>query len=109
MNDTVPLWTPSPEFIAKSPMYAFMQRCNEAFGLSLQDYAGLHAWSIAEREQFWCTLWDFCDVRGERGGRALADGDFMLKARFFPDARLNFAENLLRNTGEGDALILPDI
>jgi len=105
MNDTVPLWTPSPEFIEKSPMYAFMQRCNETFGLSLQDYASLHAWSIAEREQFWSTLWDFCSVRGERGERALADGDLMLKARFFPDARLNFAENLLRNTSEGDALI----
>ncbi|MGV2102579.1 acetoacetate--CoA ligase [Rhizobium sp. 21-4511-3d] len=105
MNDTVPLWTPSREFIEKSPMYAFMQRCNEAFGLSLQDYAGLHAWSIAEREHFWSTLWDFCGVRGERGERVLADGDLMLKARFFPDARLNFAENLLRNSGEGDALI----
>ncbi|MET3853558.1 acetoacetate--CoA ligase [Rhizobium sp. OAE497] len=105
MNDTVPLWTPSREFIEKSPMHAFMQRCNEAFGLSLQDYAGLHAWSIAEREHFWSTLWDFCGVRGERGERVLADGDLMLKARFFPDARLNFAENLLCNTGEGDALI----
>ncbi|QRM43022.1 acetoacetate--CoA ligase [Rhizobium sp. BG4] len=105
MNDTVPLWTPSREFIEKSPMHAFMQRCNEAFGLSLQDYAGLHAWSIAEREHFWSTLWDFCGVRGERGERVLADGDLMLKARFFPDARLNFAENLLRNSGEGDALI----
>ncbi len=105
MNDIGPLWTPSREFIEASPMYAFMQHCNAGFGLALDDYAGLHAWSIAEREKFWAALWDFCGVRGDRGDRVLADGDLMLKARFFPDARLNFAENLLSTEGEGDALI----
>ncbi len=50
-------------------------------------------------------MWDHCGVIGEKGARALIHGDRMLEARFFPDATLNFAENLLRNTGSGDALI----
>jgi acetoacetyl-CoA synthetase len=82
-----------------------MQACNRNFGLSLSSYADLHAWSVAERESFWTAIWDFCDVRGDRGARALVDGDAMLDARFFPDATLNFAENLLSGEGAGEAII----
>jgi acetoacetyl-CoA synthetase len=82
-----------------------MQECNLNFGLSLASYADLHAWSVAERESFWTAIWDFCDVRGDRGTRALVDGEAMLDARFFPDASLNFAENLLSGEGAGEAII----
>ncbi|KQV68321.1 acetoacetate--CoA ligase [Rhizobium sp. Root1220] len=105
MRDDKPLWVPSRASIEASPMYAFMQRCNRDFGLSMANFHDLHAWSVANREQFWTQVWDFCAVRGERGGRALLDGDVMLDARFFPDARLNFAENLLSGKGAGDAII----
>ncbi|NLS00160.1 acetoacetate--CoA ligase [Rhizobium sp. P38BS-XIX] len=105
MQDQQLLWTPSEEFRHKSPMFAFMQECNRRFGLSMSDFNGLHAWSIADRENFWTAIWDFCGVKGERGERALINGDQMLDARFFPDAELNFAENLLSRSGEGDALV----
>ncbi len=105
MQDQPPLWTPSEDFRRRSPMFVFMQECNRRFGLSLSDFAGLHAWSIADRENFWTAVWDFCGLKGERGDRALVDGDVMLDARFFPDAKLNFAENLLSRSGEGDALV----
>ena len=45
------------------------------FAESLPDYAALHAWSIAERAEFWSAVWDFCGVLGERGERASVDGD----------------------------------
>ena len=65
------------------------------------DYDALWRWSITEQPAFWAALWDFCGVVGERGGRVLVDGDRMPGARYFPDARLNFAENLLRrHTGD---------
>jgi acetoacetyl-CoA synthetase len=86
-------------------MHVFMEACNERFGLSLSDFEGLHAWSIAERENFWTAVWDFCGIRGDRGDRALTNADDMLEARFFPDASLNFAENLLVRAGDSDALI----
>ncbi len=52
-------------------------------------------------------MWDFCGVKGERGADTLVNGDRMLEARFFPEARLNFAENLLSGSGQGDAHDFP--
>src|SRR5690606_33272077 len=54
---------------------------------------------------FWPLVWDFCGLIGERGERVLVDGDRMPGARFFPDARLNFAENLLKKSGPSEALV----
>ncbi|MGY4230305.1 hypothetical protein ACVMIH_007666 [Bradyrhizobium sp. USDA 4503] len=48
-----------------------------------KDYEALYAWSIAERCDFWSEVWDYCSVKGDRGGRALIHGDDMLAARFF--------------------------
>ncbi|WP_064693879.1 acetoacetate--CoA ligase [Rhizobium aegyptiacum] len=105
MQDDKPLWVPSAETVAASPIHAFIERCNGEFGLSLSDFEDLHAWSVAEREKFWSSVWEFCGVKGERGAEVLVDGDSMLGARFFPDATLNFAENLLAGRGEADAII----
>jgi acetoacetyl-CoA synthetase len=69
------------------------------------DYASLHAWSVAEPSSFWDAVWDFCGVLGGKGARVLVDGDRMPGAQFFPDARLNYAENLLRRHGTEPAVI----
>jgi len=100
-----PLWSPTPERVAGSAMTAFMKRAREASGREIVDYDALHAWSIDDREAFWPLVWEFGGVIGERGDRVLVDGERMPGARFFPDARLNFAENLLRKTGPDDALV----
>ncbi|HET7547860.1 MAG TPA: acetoacetate--CoA ligase [Usitatibacter sp.] len=100
-----PLWAPAPESIAASHMAAFMKLVNQRHGLALADYPALYAWSIASLEDFWRAMWDYGGVIGERGERVLIDGDRMPGARFFPDATLNFAENLLRGKGDGEALV----
>src|SRR5215471_19062858 len=106
MADT-PLWTPSAERIAASNLTAFIELVNGRHGLSLRDYPGLHAWSIANLEGFWAALWDYGGVIGDKGGRVLADADKMPGARFFPDGKLNYAENLLR-TRSGDGKPVDD-
>jgi acetoacetyl-CoA synthetase len=100
-----PLWIPSPERAAASHMAAFMKRVAERHGVELRDYAGLHAWSVTNLEAFWVALWDYGGVIGERRGPVLVERDRMPGARFFPDARLNFAENLLRHRHGSDALV----
>ena len=70
-----PLWTPSPERIARTRLAQFMQRAGHG------DYAALHRWSIEDREAFWNLLWDFCAVRGEKGATTLVDGERMPGAR----------------------------
>ena len=105
MNDSEPLWSPSDEQREAAPMTDFMKRAAAASGRAIADFDALHAWSVEDREGFWPLIWDYCGVVGERGDRILVDGDKMPGARFFPDARLNFAENLLKKTGASDALV----
>jgi acetoacetyl-CoA synthetase len=79
---------------------------NARHGIALRDYAGLHRWSVEQPEHFWREVWDFGGVIATRQGeRVLADADRMPGARFFPDAELNYAENLLRRGDEGDAIV----
>ncbi|WP_026226916.1 acetoacetate--CoA ligase [Hoeflea sp. 108] len=105
MTVEVPLWTPSAERIAAAPLTAFAAEAGKRAGREFSRYAALHAWSVDDRDAFWDLVWDFCGVIGEKGGRVLADGDRMPGAKFFPDARLNFAQNLLRGTGHGEAIV----
>jgi acetoacetyl-CoA synthetase len=105
MTSDRPLWTPSLAAIRAATMTGFQTAASEAAGETFADYDSLHRWSIAEPVGFWGLLWSFCGVRGERGVTVLADGDRMPGAAFFPEARLNFAENLLWRTGPGDAMV----
>jgi acetoacetyl-CoA synthetase len=105
MTGQAALWTPSEAFKATQPLTLFMEWCAKRSGHSFADYDDFYRWSVEDRASFWSAVWDYCGVLGDKGDVALADGDDMLKARFFPEARLNFAENLLAHGGEGDALI----
>ena len=99
MTDTL-LWQPGAERIASANLSAFAVRANQP-----ADYAALHRWSIEQPEKFWSKVWDFCDVIGEKGDRMLADGDQMPGAQWFPDARLNYAQNLLRRRDYEAAIV----
>jgi acetoacetyl-CoA synthetase len=105
MNEETPLWIPSEETVRSAPLTAFMRAASQASGLALKDYDALHQWSVEDREGFWKLVWDFCGIIGEPGTRIMTDGERMPGASFFPDARLNFAENLLRRTGSEDAVV----
>ncbi|MCW5770967.1 MAG: acetoacetate--CoA ligase, partial [Rhodospirillaceae bacterium] len=104
--DAKPLWTPSEARIESSNLKRFMALVADRFGASTTDYTSLWNWSVAHIDQFWAGVWEFCEIKAEtRGERLLADGDKMPGARFFPDAKLNFAENLLRRSDDGEALV----
>ena len=97
-----PLWTPDADAIAASQITALSAHLEAASGRTLGDYAALHALSVEEPALFWTAVWDLCDVVAEtRGESVLEDADAMPGARFFPDAQLNFAENLMRRRDDG--------
>ena len=101
-----PLWQPSPARIAATNMKAFMAEAERRSNVKLPDYAALWRWSIEVPEAFWTLVWDYAGIVAEtRGTRILVDGDKMPGAQFFPDARLNFAENLLRRRDATPAMI----
>ena len=94
-----PLWQPDPQRASQTLLARFMQRAGK------RDWDELHRWSVEHSEAFWNLVWDFCEVRGTRSGPTLVDGSRMPGAKWFPEARLNFAENLLRTRDESDALV----
>jgi acetoacetyl-CoA synthetase len=101
-----PLWQPSPQQVEESNLTRFRRAVNERWGAGLGDYAALHRWSIERPDRFWRSLWDFAEVIAESVGETtLVDGQKMPGARFFPEARLNFAENLLRRRDAADAIV----
>jgi acetoacetyl-CoA synthetase len=101
-----PLWTPSPDRVARARLTTYIDHASRAAGRRLDEYAALHRWSVEEPEAFWASVWDFCGViAATRGDRILIDRTRMPGARFFPDARLNFTENVLRRRGDEAAII----
>ena len=100
------IWRPSPARIADANLTRFIESVSAGKGLKLRNYDDLYAWSISRPAEFWADLARFADVRADWGtGPILDQPDRMPGARFFPNARLNFAENLLRFRDEQPALI----
>jgi acetoacetyl-CoA synthetase len=100
-----PLWTPTAERIASARMTAFMHDVASTYGRRLSSYADLYDFSLTDKEAFWRLMWEFAGVRGEMGERVIEHPGAMPGARFFPDARLNFAENLLRRADDQPAIV----
>jgi acetoacetyl-CoA synthetase len=100
------LWRPSPERIANANLTRFMRCVTARTGTPLADYDETYAWSLREPAQFWSELAHFADVRADWGeGPVIERPTQMPGARFFPGARLNFAENLLKFADGREALI----
>ncbi|MBI3452345.1 MAG: acetoacetate--CoA ligase [Rhodospirillales bacterium] len=101
-----PLWQPSKERAADANLAAFIKQVAKDHAIEIKDYADLWRWSVDRPAAFWRAVWSFCGVIAETQGRyAVEHGDQMPGARFFPDAKLNFAENLLRRKDDGAALV----
>jgi acetoacetyl-CoA synthetase len=99
------LWRPSAEGIATAKVTAFIGAVNARWPAGCTDYASLWHWSVAHPEAFWRAVWDECGVLGERGSVVLENGEQMPGARWFPQAKLNYAQNLLRRRDDSDALV----
>ena len=106
MRDDRPLWRPSQALMERANVTRFAREAIRRWNLGLNSYPDFYRWSVKQPEQFWQSVWTFCDViASERGTRVVADRDKMPGARWFPDATLNFAENLLRRRDSEVALV----
>ncbi|MDH3452886.1 MAG: acetoacetate--CoA ligase, partial [Gammaproteobacteria bacterium] len=104
MSDKV-LWEPRSETVEQTNMMRFARSVQQQANLADTRYETLYEWSVQEPEAFWSQLWHFAGVRGDMGERVLIDADLMPGAHWFPDARLNFAENLLRREDATPAIV----
>ncbi len=100
------LWQPAKERVENANVTRFQRWVNDKYSLDLQSFTALYDWSVSDTERFWPAIIEFCDLKAKTwGDRILVDGDKMPGAQFFPDARLNFAENLLVRDDNTDALV----
>lgn len=104
-----PVWTPSPERVARSQLRAFADEVSARHGVPIDGYADLHRWSVQHPEQFWALAWEFLGVVASRDYDEVVDDLARFPgARWFPGAQLNYAENLLRFCGTGPSALDPD-
>ncbi|MBK8909526.1 MAG: acetoacetate--CoA ligase [Rhodospirillales bacterium] len=101
-----PLWRPGRSRVLESNLTRFMEEVGSDWNVNVPDYSALYAFSIAEKEKFWQSLKEFAFVSAETWGLpVLEHGGRMPGARWFPGAKLNFAENLLRRRDDADAIV----
>ena len=100
------LWSPSSKIKEESNLNQFIKNFVDEFkNQSDVKYEELWKWSIEKPEKFWDSIWDYSNVLGEKGEILLKDKDKMPGARFFPNAKLNYTENVLKNKNEPLAII----
>lgn len=95
MSSRSPLWAPT------EPDQSALGKLQAAKGL---DYWSLHKWSIEHPGEFWSLAWDQLNLIGDKGATSYQSGNDFITSKFFPDAKINVAENLLAS-GEGIAII----
>ena len=100
------LWSPSENEIENTQAWGFMQEVNQEFETKLTNFHELYQWSCEFPESFWGLFWKYSSIIAERNPtEALKNGEDFLDSKWFPDARLNFAKNLLTDSSDNPAII----
>ena len=100
------LWKLNKERLHKTNLFSYYNFIKENFKVKANcDFNEIWKWSVANPEDFWKSIWDFTNVKGDLGNVLLEKSDIFFKNKFFPDAKLNYAENLLKKNNEESAII----
>ncbi|WP_188014294.1 acetoacetate--CoA ligase [Vibrio harveyi] len=101
MRESNKVWQPTEERIEQANITQFIEHINRQ-GVELKNYSDLHQWSLEHNEHFWKEVWQFCDLIGTQGDTVKAQGESRWQspmqnrdAVWFPQAQVNYAENLL--------------
>ncbi len=98
-----PIWTPAPDARTTTKLGAYLAWLERTRGLHFAGFRELHAWSIADVEAFWESLWEYFDVRSSTPYTRVLDAHTMPGARWFEGARLNYAEHVVGGRFADDA------
>ena len=101
-----PLWTPSPERIEQTNVTSLINKINADWDVSITNSVNLHQFSVTEMEKFWRSLIEYAELNGETWtGPELVDRNKLPGAKWFPEARFNYAENILKRRDDADAFV----
>ncbi len=100
------LWSPSDERVKSSQMYEFIKIINEKNNVNFQNFTDLHTWSVKCKADFWSAIWDFFNVIGSKGMEPYINPiNKMPGSKFFPNGKVNYAENMLSGDASGPAIV----
>lgn len=109
IDNKQPYWQPTEEQIRKTNMYKLMTSVNSKYNLELSSYAELYQWTIENKKEFWAEVWDLAEVRHSEEYYDVYTEDLNRKKIprpiWFPGAKINFAENLLKYRDDTTAII----
>ena len=100
------LWKLNKEKLHKTNLFLYSNFIKENFKVKTNcDFNEIWKWSVANPEDFWKSIWDFTNVKGDLGNILLEKSDVFFNNKFFPNAKLNYTENLLKKNNEEIAII----
>ena len=100
------LWSPSDERVKSSQIFKFIKIINEKNNVNIQNFTDLHTWSIENKADFWSAIWDFFNVIGSKGMKPYINPiNKMPGSKFFPNGKVNYAENMLSGDTSGPAIV----
>ena len=105
-TDATPLWTPSERRISETRLRAFEALLEKRGHGPFDGFEALHWFSVDQPDAFWDAVWDFAGVIGTKGEVVVEPAARMQDTRFFPEASLNFAENIIRPGDDPDDLMI---
>jgi acetoacetyl-CoA synthetase len=100
------LWAPTPEMVERSQLTRYLRWLAENRDLHFEDYHALWRWSVTEIEEFWGTLWEYFEVIADPPYEEVLKEHVMPGARWFEDARLNYAEHIFRGKAEEEVAVV---
>ena len=105
MDNLEIIWQPSNKSKKSSNLSRFIKLVNQRYSQSIKtEYQDIWNWSVNNIESFWSLIWDFTEIKGIKGTKISENLGLMPGAKFFPEAKLNYAENLLRTPDDTIAI-----
>jgi acetoacetyl-CoA synthetase len=100
------LWEPSESFKENSNIYHYMKWLKDEKNLSFDDYAELWEWSVTDLEEFWASVWEYCNVKASKPYEKVLAKREMPGAEWFVGAELNYTEHVFENARADEPAIL---
>ena len=100
------LWKPTQKRVENTSLFKFIEHVNLQHKEKIDNFYDLHKWSVENRNYFWNEIWNFYNVIGEKGDKPYLEPENNLPGtKFFPNGKLNYAENMLKKTNNDIAMI----
>jgi len=99
-SNNLPLWEPSVEMQQQANITRYLQWLEQAKGLRFQTREEVWQWSVTHLEDFWASIWDFFQVKASHPYKMVLTTHTMPGASWFPEAKLNYAEHIFRNSSD---------